>query len=269
MSEQSVHRPWWKRWGTWVGAAILASVIGWGVAQLLDSERKSLSNGPGVAISVETDPARVYAPSDPNWETYGFISTRRPSELGPPPSELCRKWRTWALDRGGVDADQSRFYVYLQGRHDTAVVISGVDVEVHRRPPRAGTQAFCGAGGASGSPRLIDVDLDASPPAVRYADEGDEQLGRRRLLLTLNGTETETLQLVAHTRRCDCEWRARIHMTVNGVERDAVLDDHGEPFRTSASVRSTHVLWTGKRWKTRSRRDWEASLPTSAASAAP
>ena len=112
-----------------------------------------------------------------------------------------------------------------------------------------------------GSPRLIDIDLDASPPEVRYANRGDDYPARRRLLLTLNGTETETLQITAHTRRCDCEWRVRLHMVVNGDRDSAVIDDGGKPFRTSASRRSSHVQWVGGRWARMSRETWMSTLP--------
>jgi hypothetical protein len=261
MKQAADARHWWRRASAWLGLLIVGACVTWGVTQLLDEGRKSLD--PLVRISVQTDPAEVFAPTDPGWETYAFVSHRDATGLGKPPSQLCREWRSWALARGGVDADETTVYAVLQGEPGTAVAITGAEVEVTRRDPAlAGTSAHCSGGGAAASPRLIDIDLDDPSPEVLYANPGDDYPARRRLLLTLNGTETETLRIVAHTRRCDCQWRVRLHMVVNGARRAAALDDGGQPFRTSASARSAHVQWAGGRWAPMSPKEWRASLPT-------
>jgi hypothetical protein len=259
---QKDNRPWWKR-GAWrLAGAIALPAIAWVVVQGLDEGKQSLKDEPPINISVVADASRVRAPNDPGWEPYGFVSPSAPAQLGRPPSELCREWRAWALDNGGVDADQTRLYAFLQGKATTAVAITGLDVEFARRGPAVkGTHAWCPTGGAVGSPRLVDIDLDAKPPAVRYAETGDDYPSRDRLLLTLNGTETETLEVTAHTRSCDCEWRIRLRMVINGKSHDALIDDDGKPFRTSASAASSHVTWNGRRWEPMSRSEWKKTLP--------
>ncbi len=262
MSDDNSKRSWSQRTVPWLAAAVALPAIGWGVNELLDAGSDSLNGKPPVRVAVESDPARVFAPSDPGWQTYGFVSQANRAGLGQPPSELCREWRNWAIEGGGVDADQTRLYAFLQGVPDTAVAVTGLDVEVVRRKPAvSGTHAWCPAGGAVGSPRLVDIDLDTSPPTIRYAEAGDDFPARKRLLLTLNGTETETLQISAHTRRCDCAWRLILHLVVDTERREVIIDDGGEPFRTSASTRSSHVAWTGKRWERMSRAEWRKTLP--------
>jgi hypothetical protein len=209
---------------------------------------------------VQVDPALHFAPSDPGWQTYSFVTTREPRDLGRPPP-LCREWWAWARARDGVDADQTRVYVYLQGKPGTAVLITGLSVEfVSRAKPERGTHAYCPAGGAVASPRLVDIDLDTRPPDVRYAQPGDDFPARRRLPLTLTGAETEVIELVAHTRRCDCEWRARLQVVVDGERDEVVIDNNGEPFRTVASRRSAHHQWVA-RWKGMSQAEWKRTLP--------
>jgi hypothetical protein len=274
MDRDPEKRPAWRRLPVQLGAIVLTAAVTatvtWAVTRGLDEGSESLNDDPPIRISVEDDPARVYAPNDPGWQTYGFISERTRDQLGRPPSPLCREWRTWALGRGGVDADKTRLYVFLQGKPNTAVVITGLEVDFTRRSrPVSGTHAWCPTGGAAPSPNVADVDLDTKPPTIRYARAGDDFPGRRRLHLTLNGTETETVELTAHTRRCDCEWRARVFMVVDGEKHEQVIDDGGRPFRTSASGRSSHVQWDGKRWATMSRAEWKQTLPLSPAELAP
>ena len=95
---------------------------------------------------------------------------------------------------------------------------------------------------------MIDIDLDEDPPTVLYAEARDDAPARRRLHFTLTGTETETFRLRAHTARCDCEWRARVQMVVNPQRTELLVDEDGEPFRTSASHQAKHVTWNGQRW---------------------
>lgn len=262
MSERS-ESPRVRKWiGVTVATAAIGAAVTWGVLLGLNAIRNALKDEVPVAISMETNPARVYPVGSPNWQTYGFVSRTGAADLATPPSILCRNWPRWARREGYVDADQTRLFIYLQGKANTAVAINGLEVRVVRRGrPVAGTYGWCPGGGAAASPRLIDVDLDAEPPRVRYGQPGDDFPFRRRLLFTLTGPETEVLQLVAHTRRCDCEWRAVIHMRVNGKRIEGVVEDQGKPFRTAASARSTHLQWDGKRWRPMSRREWKQALP--------
>lgn len=188
---------------------VAAAAVTWGVTRALDRGVDALNKAPAVHISVDTDPARVFA-GDPPWQTYSFVSPQPLTGLGRAPSDRCREWRSWALRHDGVDGDVTRAFALLQGRANTAVVIDDVDVQVTRRAaPLRGTHGYCPAGGAVASPRLVDIDLDDDPPTVLFAERGDDYPARKRLLITLNGTESEALDLVAHTRRCYCAWRAR------------------------------------------------------------
>ena len=266
MSQDPDKQPLWRRLPVQLGAVVVTAAVTatvtWAVTRGLDEGSEAVTGDPPITISVEDDPARVYAPTDPGWQTYGFVSERTRDDLDDPPSQLCREWRTWALGQGGIDADQTRLYVFLQGKPNTAVAITGLEVEFTRRARAlTGTHAWCPTGGAAASPNLAAVDLDKKPPTIRYAQRGDDFPGRSRLHLTLNGTETETVELTARTRRCDCEWRARVFMVVNGKKHEQVIDNDGRPFRTTASSRSKHVQWDGERWAPMSRAEWEQTLP--------
>jgi hypothetical protein len=252
----------------WVaGAALLVAIVGIAVTVMLSRDdgsqvsKPESRGGAPVRALVETDPARIYA-GLPEWQTYDLVAPVASAGLGAPPSARCRDWRTWAQRRGAVDADETLANAYLQARSGAAVIIDGIEIDVvRRRLPVEGTSAHCPAGGAVGNPRLIDVDLDADPPEVLYAEAGDDYPARRGLNFTLTDSETETFQFRAHTRKCDCEWRARVQMVVDGKRTEVPLDEDGRPFRTSSSRRADHVEWTGSDWASISREDWRATLP--------
>jgi hypothetical protein len=243
-----------------VGLTVATAAIGWAVVKALDGGARVIDPKPPVTVYVETDPAKVFA-GHPEWQTYDFVSPASESDFGRPPAR-CREWRTRARRADGVDADETHAHAYLQGTPGAAVVIDGIEVEIlRRRPPIRGTSAHCPAGGAVGNPRLIDVDLDADPPEVLYAEAGDDYPARRRLNFTLTDAESDTFRLRAHTTRCDCTWRARVQMVVNDQRMQLTLDEDGEPFRTSASAAARHVAWNGRRWAPMARADWMQTLP--------
>jgi hypothetical protein len=231
------------------GAVVGVAIVGWIVNKALDTGADEVSSKPPVAVSVVTDWKRIYAGA-PNWQVYRFVSNRPITSIGRPPSDQCAEWRAWALAAGGADADESRASVLIQGRPQTAVVIDAVDVEVvRRRPAPQGTYAVCPAGGPQGSPRRLLINLDSDPPTVRYGERGDDIAARKRLLFTLAGPQTEILDLVANTARCDCEWKAEIHMVVDGHEHVEEVDDGGRPFHTVASRRAAPFVWEQSRWR--------------------
>lgn len=255
------RRGWSLRALVAITAVAATATVTWVVNRALDSGADAIDERALVTAHVEVDPAKVFA-GQPQWQTYDFVSSGTPTDLGPPPSAACREWRQWAVRRGGVDADETHVYAYLQGTPGTAVVIDEIEIDiVRRRVPSHGTSAHCSAGGAVGNPRLIDINLDTTRPEVLYAEAGDDYPARRRLNFTLADSESETFRLRAHTTRCDCDWRARVQMVVNGTRMELTLDDAGKPFRTSASRNTKHLAWDGRRWTAMSRADYEGTLP--------
>lgn len=250
-----------RKWALGAAAVAGTAAIAWGVTNLLDKGAEAVKGSAPIALHVDTRLAVIYAGLPP-WQSYGFV-VRRTGSLPSPPSALCREWQDWAYGRGGVDAEQTRLQIQLQGRANTAILIDRVEVDVERRDkPLAGTLGYCAArGGAVASPRQVDINLDTSPPTVLFAMTGDDYPSRHRLPLTLTGSETELLEIKAHTRRCDCRWRAKLHMIVDGERYVAVIPNEGEPFRTTASVAARHLTWTGDRWRSMTRGEWKGTLP--------
>lgn len=248
----------------WVSLTVAAAALGWAVVHALDAGSRSIAEKDSpLSISLETNPARQFR-GLPAWQNYSFvIPDATPNVLPPPPSSRCRDWWSWARHHGGRDGDISEIYATLQGTPGTALVITGVSAGVvRRRPAPHGVEGVCQAiGGAVGSPRLVDVNLDHRPPVVLLAKEGDDYPSRGQLSLTLNGSETEQLVIRAHTTTCDCRWRLRLALVVNGEKGSAVIDDGGRPFRTIASSAATPVRWERRRWRRMSAADWRQTRP--------
>jgi hypothetical protein len=52
-----------------------------------------------------------------------------------------------------------------------------------------------------------------------------------------------TLAVTAATEECYSEWRLEVNLLVEGEQQTLVIDDEGEPFRTSAMVENPINNW--------------------------
>ena len=94
-------------------AVVGTTALTWGVNRALDSSADAIEDTPEAVAHVEADPARVFA-GQPEWQTYDLVAAISRQTLSAPPSLRCREWRSWARQFGGVDADETHAYVYLQ-----------------------------------------------------------------------------------------------------------------------------------------------------------
>lgn len=197
---------------------------------------------------VEQNPADWEAGNPFGGEAYQYVVAGDPSQLPAPPRGRCFQRYGWARALGGIDADTSRFHVYLQARTDEPIVLRRIEAEVHRRSaPRGGALLTCTAGGGMGRIRHLAVNLDAG--SVRF-DDGEGRPIDGSFLKFQRG-ESEAISVVATAGRCDCTWRLRFHLLVGGEPR-VVRVPREAPLRTTSSRRAVAVAWRDGRW---SRRD--------------
>jgi hypothetical protein len=196
-------------------------------------------------VRIETDPA-IFEAGLPNWEGYGYVFPDRSAPPPDPPGSVCREWQEWARANRAIDADTTKVQVIVEGTAER-VTIDGIDVEVQRRgDPLSGVHALCQVGGASASPREVMVELDYDPPRVHYLAPGGEP--SEPFLFTLTRGEAEVFRIYAFATTCDCEWVAHIHYVADGGRQSLLVSDHGDPFRTTASSRTTTFAWMGQAW---------------------
>ena len=154
----------------------------------------------------------------------------------------------WAREFGLVDAHHTTAVVHIDRASEAPVTLTGLEIRVHERaePPEA---FHIGAlGGGSFAVRSFAVNLDASPPEVRY-DPGSEPTGPPiRFPYDLSGEERELFYILARTREYDVRWSAELHWVAGGKAGVTVIDDGGKPFRTVAPSRARMHRWDGGRW---------------------
>lgn len=198
-------------------------------------------------LAVEADP-KVFQRGAPDWTDYSYVIPLDMDQVPPPPEGLCRGRRAWAYGLGGADAVYTVAQVTVRGQARGTVLIDGIEVDMlERRRPIRGTWARCPVGGADASPRMVQINLDRDPARVQYFEEGGDPV--EELSFTLMPGEVEFFQIWAWTQDCYCEWRLKLLLVDGGERREVLVDDNGEPFRTTASNRAVSAAWGQAAWE--------------------
>ena len=121
-----------------------------------------------------------------------------------------------------------------------------------RRPPIAGTELSgpCGGGGFF---RLLQVDMDQTPPVARsivnppggVLGEPDKPWQTTPVVFpyTVSLIDTETFVISAATEKFDTEWVLDLSWASSGKTGTLQIDDHGKPFRTSSTAAARNCTY--------------------------
>lgn len=201
-----------------------------------------------VDVVVSTDPS-VFEAGEPLWTPYFYYLPISAEELGRPPED-CRARRSWAFDRGGADADETRLTVTLLGQRSAEVSIRNLRVEVlSRKPLDDGVVAACPVGGASKETHGFAVDLGTARRSATVTFTDPRTGDSSRVRLTLAEGESEELDVLALTMvQGVVEWRLLLDIVADGELRTIAIDDDGEPFRTAGTGGLPMFRWTEKQW---------------------
>jgi hypothetical protein len=215
--------------------------------QVLDDREERAKQRDPVALSVQADP-KVFEKGQPDWTGYAYVVDEPATDVPPPPGGECRDRREWAMGLGAADADFTRLRVSVAGRPQAPVRIDEVRIVVHeRRPAVRGTFLACPVGGASAEVRGIRINLDRDPPSARWVDPRGGAAVTPPYIVT--PTESETFDIEAWSRRCDCSWTAELDAFGGGKTAVVRIGDSEQPFRTSPSTRSKAVEWSDGQWQ--------------------
>ncbi|MEV6784241.1 hypothetical protein, partial [Streptomyces sp. NPDC051098] len=181
-----------------------------------------------------------------------YLVKRGPSAVPPPPAEADAE--QWARSVGAVHAGDAGVRITVQGRSDTAVVLQGIQVRVvaRRAPLRADAYSMSPGCGGSITPRLFDVNLDASRPVARSVagnDAGDA-IPALSFPYKVSAKDPEILLVTGRTVTCDCDWFLELAWSSGARSGTVRIDDHGRPFRTSGyQGKPVHEYDSGsRRW---------------------
>lgn len=223
------------------------------------SRAPSSSGSPTAPDAAPAGPPLTWSVDDHAWAHgcgHDYVVAKPPAQVPPPPAP--QDARTWAATQGAVHGRETLVELSVQGRTDTAVVLTALRVRVTGRSAPASGNAYAmdqGCGGAL-TPRYFDVDLDKDRPIARAVAGNDAgtPIPAVRMPYRVSATDPEVLLITARTEGCDCRWWLELDWSSQGRTGTVRIDDRGRPFRTSAVAGLPHYEYDtlNRSWRTRS-----------------
>ncbi|QNP72099.1 hypothetical protein IAG44_23570 [Streptomyces roseirectus] len=153
--------------------------------------------------------------------------------------------------KGGIRAS-GKLSVVLQGSGEEELTLTGARVRiVARRPPAHGTH-IVNPCGSEVSPRVFDLDLDRPAPRLVPAEVTGgppEEKGSRPISdwpYAVKRGDSEYLVIQPRSRRYDTEFRILLDWTTGARKGVLTLDDHGRPFRVTATTAADPTCVAGR-----------------------
>jgi hypothetical protein len=244
--ETSGKRPWGRLLQTRaqkVRAAILGAigvgVVGFITASTTDflkSTAERTFGGP--ALSARVVPSGDFEPAHP-FAPYFVVpssSAQSPTALSEADTTRLVEGDEWALENRGVAGSPQVVRVELRGKSEEPVIVEAIRVDVvSASDPVSGW--FVANPGCGVEPvRVVNVDLDASPPDVTYFAETGELV--ESLALRVTRTDPEILEFHASTARSAVDWTAEVLFSGPDGADSVQIDDGGDPFHVTTETAS-------------------------------
>jgi hypothetical protein len=152
----------------------------------------------------------------------------------------CTSLRESGRQAGAADYLSTFLHLIAEGRTLKDVVIVGINARIVRRDTRAtGALISCVSAGAV-DVIALGLNLDEPEPVARSVNEEsgkfEEPWFGQDSAVTLTKGELLPFRITATTKKSYVEWELEIRMIVDGEREEMVLDDDGEPFRTTGPL---------------------------------
>ncbi|MFH8978701.1 helix-turn-helix domain-containing protein [Streptomyces sp. NPDC017890] len=183
----------------------------------------------GPALTVTTTPYFWDVPCEQS-----FLVDRSPQNVLNPPAQP--DVVGWVTAFGAVAADRQMTVFTVQGTGPETVVLENLHVRVvDSKEPLDWNEYAMGVGcGGDASTKSFDVSLDlGNPLAMPIA-------GQKPFPYTVTESDPELFYVNAHTSDHDVTWYLELEWSSGGRKGIMRVDDHGKPFRTSASKSSSY-----------------------------
>jgi hypothetical protein len=152
----------------------------------------------------------------------------------------CDSLREVGRQAGAADYSTTYLELIAEGRTLKDVVIVGIQGKIVSREPRAnGALISCESAGAT-DVIAFGLNLDEPEPVARFIEESGEFSEPRfgeDSAVTLTKGELIPFHVTARTMKSYVEWELEIEIIVDGKREEMVLDNDGEPFRTTAPLK--------------------------------
>ncbi|MFF9497781.1 helix-turn-helix domain-containing protein [Streptomyces flaveolus] len=186
----------------------------------------------GPALTVATTPYFWDSPCD-----HAFLVDRSPQNVLPPPPQ--QDAVGWATAYGAVSANRQTVVLTVQGTGQETVVLEDLHVRVVSSKPALDWNQYvmgngCGGGVDTAS---FDVSLDLGTPLAMPV------AGQRDFPYKVTESDPEVFYVKAHTSGHDVSWYLELEWSSGERQGTLRIDDHGKPFRTSASKDASYYAY--------------------------
>ncbi|MFD8427833.1 helix-turn-helix domain-containing protein [Streptomyces coelicoflavus] len=194
----------------------------------------------GTPFTVSTNPYYWYLPCD-----HAFLVDRSPENVPKPPPQQGAVG--WAVPLKAVSANHQEAVLTVQGTGPETVILEDLHVRVVSSGPALDWNQYVMGNGCGGQvdTTSFDVSLDLGTPTATPIG------GQRDFPYSVSESDAEVFHVTAHTSEHDVSWYLELEWSSGGRHGITRVDDHGKPFRTSASRDASYYAYPlgGKRWE--------------------
>ncbi|MGW4949316.1 helix-turn-helix domain-containing protein [Streptomyces parvulus] len=192
--------------------------------------RRAPAEGP--VLTVSTTPYYWDVPCD-----HAFLVDRSPKNVPKPPPQ--QDAVGWATPLNAVSANRQMTVLTVQGTGPETVVLEDLHVRVVSSGPALDWNQYVMGNGCGGQVdvKAFDVSLDLGTPLATPIG------GQRDFPYSVSESDPEVFHVNAHTSGQDVSWYLELEWSSGGRHGTLRVDDHGKPFRTSASKDTSYYAY--------------------------
>ncbi|MFD8171278.1 helix-turn-helix domain-containing protein [Streptomyces sp. NPDC059709] len=186
----------------------------------------------GTPFTVATNPYYWYLPCD-----HAFLVDRSPENVPKPPPQQGAVG--WAAPLKAVSANRQEVVLTVQGTGPETVILEDLHVRVVSSGPALDWNQYVMGNGCGGQvdTKSFDVSLDLGTPTATPIG------GQRDFPYSVTESDAEVFHVTAHTSGQDVRWYLELEWSSGGRHEVTRVDDHGQPFRTSASRDASYYAY--------------------------
>ncbi|MDU0255402.1 hypothetical protein RVN83_20100 [Streptomyces sp. PU10] len=179
-----------------------------------------------------TNPYYWYLPCD-----HAFLVDRSPENVPKPPPQQGAVG--WAAPLKAVSANRQEVVLTVQGTGPETVILEDLHVRVVSSGPALDWNQYVMGNGCGGQvdTKSFDVSLDLGTPTATPIG------GQRDFPYSVSESDAEVFHVTAHTSGQDVRWYLELEWSSGGRHEVTRVDDHGRPFRTSASRNARYYAY--------------------------